>query len=485
MIIGEQNLVQNFSKSKTNKNTDKGSDFDFVLNSENKNNSYEKNEKEYRKDYNKDSSKDYNNDYNKDYSRDKVKDSKDIIEHNRNKSINEKPEEPEKSKNTEKSEDGLAEKTEKLKEDLVNIDDLLAILNNSELNTKATEKVLEELSDILNISVEEIKSILQSLDLKLTDLSVNENLSSFLKTVYSVNENIDLLKIENIDSIMKEIENLIKVNESDLKLENVDFSELKKNTETSNVEMPLRVIENATTVKKDNLPTGIKDNINEESSEAEAKEVEEIDINKVLVKAETKENDTGSQQGPMNFSNSRLGNLNIGQLSNDSVEGFNFQENLQKVQNIEIKEITAPAFRNLDQKDIVSQMLNSMKAEFSAEGTNEMKMLLKPANLGEVALKIATDNGIVTAQFVAESTKIKEIIEANFNLLRDALEEQGVNISSLEVSVREESNFNSSNEYGENGENKSGSNTTDDMAVEEEKVEEENLQNDSTVSYKA
>jgi flagellar hook-length control protein FliK len=44
----------------------------------------------------------------------------------------------------------------------------------------------------------------------------------------------------------------------------------------------------------------------------------------------------------------------------------------------------------------------------------------------------------VTAQFEAESQRVKEALEANFNQLREALEQQGLTFSELSVSVRQE-----------------------------------------------
>ncbi|MDE6357486.1 MAG: flagellar hook-length control protein FliK, partial [Eubacteriales bacterium] len=65
----------------------------------------------------------------------------------------------------------------------------------------------------------------------------------------------------------------------------------------------------------------------------------------------------------------------------------------------------------------------------------EVKILLRPEHLGEVSLKISTHNGVVTAQFIAESQKVKEIIESNFNQLKDMLNEQGIDVGGLEVNV--------------------------------------------------
>jgi len=50
---------------------------------------------------------------------------------------------------------------------------------------------------------------------------------------------------------------------------------------------------------------------------------------------------------------------------------------------------------------------------------------------------LLSDNGIITARFVAENYQVKEIIESNFNTLHESLNAQGLNVSQLSVSVGE------------------------------------------------
>jgi len=83
---------------------------------------------------------------------------------------------------------------------------------------------------------------------------------------------------------------------------------------------------------------------------------------------------------------------------------------------------------------VMDQIVQHMRYEVRGDIT-EVRIQLKPEHLGEVALRVAMQNGIVVAQFIAENQRVKEIIESNFNQLRDALEEQGINISEIEVSV--------------------------------------------------
>ncbi|MCL2707489.1 MAG: flagellar hook-length control protein FliK [Defluviitaleaceae bacterium] len=84
--------------------------------------------------------------------------------------------------------------------------------------------------------------------------------------------------------------------------------------------------------------------------------------------------------------------------------------------------------------DIINQIMSRVKLQ-AGEHFAELRLTLKPENLGDVTLRVMTLNGIVTAQFVAESQRVKEALESNFNQLKNALSEQGVNVAELSVSV--------------------------------------------------
>ena len=56
---------------------------------------------------------------------------------------------------------------------------------------------------------------------------------------------------------------------------------------------------------------------------------------------------------------------------------------------------------------------------------SEMVIDLKPDHLGKLALKIATERGIVVAKFIAENEQVKAALESNMNMLKESLEKQG------------------------------------------------------------
>ena len=67
---------------------------------------------------------------------------------------------------------------------------------------------------------------------------------------------------------------------------------------------------------------------------------------------------------------------------------------------------------------------------------------LKPDTLGKVTLKIITENNNVTAKILTENYHVKEIIESNFQSLKDSLEKQGLIVQDLSVSVNNNANDN-------------------------------------------
>ncbi|MCL2461137.1 MAG: flagellar hook-length control protein FliK [Defluviitaleaceae bacterium] len=117
----------------------------------------------------------------------------------------------------------------------------------------------------------------------------------------------------------------------------------------------------------------------------------------------------------------------IGVNSNAAAAAFSVTEHASEISKPE-------ATQAVNTADVISQIMEKLKAEVTGR-VSEVRISLKPENLGEVTLKVATDNGIVTAQFLAEDQRVREILEANFSRLRDALGQQGLQVSQLAASI--------------------------------------------------
>lgn len=92
----------------------------------------------------------------------------------------------------------------------------------------------------------------------------------------------------------------------------------------------------------------------------------------------------------------------------------------------------------IPKQEIFNQILDKAKINLNGD-KSEIAIKLKPESLGNINLKVITEHGIVIAKFVTENQQVKEIIEANMQLLKDVLQKQGLSVEGFSVSVRQDS----------------------------------------------
>lgn len=118
---------------------------------------------------------------------------------------------------------------------------------------------------------------------------------------------------------------------------------------------------------------------------------------------------------------------------------------------------TGSVVKNSDTQQIIDQIQKNMKNIRLANGTQEIKMILKPEQLGEVNLKLALDKGGLTAKFVVQSEAVKEAIDKNLHTLKETLQAQGVEVKEIKILVKtpenQDLNFENSEKHKGNQQN--------------------------------
>ncbi|MFR4985921.1 MAG: flagellar hook-length control protein FliK [Lachnospirales bacterium] len=380
------------------------------------------------------------------------------------------------------------------------------------------EKVLNQLSEILGISTDKIMEILSSLSLSLSMLQDPENLIKFLQNSFNLENPIQLLSMDNIKDVMKNITDIAKsINYTDVisidenavdKLNNIleennlkDVTLLGSKDDSIKQKIANLLEELNGSVKESSENTSVINNINvkinlsEDNSKLSKNTEELVNIEEIRdIKVSNQE--TGYyQENEQNNKNSNQ-NLLLGEKVLESVvkrsdnqEIFSISEvnNNTKVFNASLPK--TQALKNINTGDVIAQIMEKLKVSVKPD-LSEVKILLRPEQLGEVSLKIATQNGIITAQFIAESQKVKEIIESNFNQLRDMLSEQGVDVGALEVNVsnsdEEKTTYNMFEQNSEKGEKRINdlieNSFEKEELIREKEIKEEHIIN-SQVNY--
>lgn len=100
---------------------------------------------------------------------------------------------------------------------------------------------------------------------------------------------------------------------------------------------------------------------------------------------------------------------------------------------------TLPQAENEARQALISKLSSKMQ-HLAASGavTNEVRIALKPEHLGDLRIVLETHEGSVKASFIVESLRVKEILQAGFNTLRNDLQEAGIKLENFQVSVRDE-----------------------------------------------
>lgn len=95
---------------------------------------------------------------------------------------------------------------------------------------------------------------------------------------------------------------------------------------------------------------------------------------------------------------------------------------------------TEQAVFTADTQEIMDQIMDYMKVAVKPEVT-DLEMQLHPESLGNLHIHLSSKEGAVTAQFIAQNESVRAALESQVVELRQNLEEQGIKVEAVEVTV--------------------------------------------------
>lgn len=159
--------------------------------------------------------------------------------------------------------------------------------------------------------------------------------------------------------------------------------------------------------------------------EAEVSETEEADI------LAQKSNTSFSDSGEDSFMNNSNGHSpeHTGNITPQATPGMT-----QPFVDAMTQSIQAPHSVQMDISDIIEQITRNAKVTVTAANTS-MDMQLNPENLGKIYLHISEHEGVIRAEIATQSENVKQALEAQIVELRQSLNQQGVKVDAIEVTV--------------------------------------------------
>ena len=327
-----------------------------------------------------------------------------------------------------------------------------------ELET-AEQEVLNAICEEYGVSEEEIQNLLEDMGLSVLDLLNPENLVNFIMQLTGIASSEELLLDESFLTIMETMDNLAEGLMKDLNVDMEGLQELVNQMEliTEETQIPEdfkqilddvvghtdvkenpEVVDNATAVETSETVVNdvVDDNVNQ-------KDVIEIQVENKEESSETRTGNVKSEEVAVTrftekqeaFTNNQ--NSEGHSLLNHNSGAETFATNQTNVSMNTVADVAQSQFSSYlgsDTVQIMEQIVQQMKVTISAE-TTSMEMQLNPENLGKVYVNISSEEGVVNAQFHATSEVVKEALEAQVATLRENLNQAGVKVDAIEVTI--------------------------------------------------
>lgn len=335
------------------------------------------------------------------------------------------------TKETPKKEDFRSEEAGKNKSDkLNNVSEAEPIDEEVETAVEGIVKeVMQEIEEMLEVSEEELLDVLEQLGLQPIDLLNPDNMVSILTALTGEGSTIQLVMDEEMYLTLQDLMQMVedKTQElmsatglSDEELEAVmDQLKLLMNQQLSHEEMEMKQVqilpfesEEEVVAEDGDVPVIVKNE--NDLQDVQTTEVTQDSPERIVEKTETgKSEDSLFQEQQQNMQSFQNMSDEISQLAGESkLEGTGTPNT----------------------ESILKQLADYVKIQNGTELT-EMELQLHPASLGNVKVTLATKGGVVTAQLTTENEIVKNAIESQVSQLKQNLEEQGVRVEAIEVSV--------------------------------------------------
>lgn len=368
-------------------------------------------------------------------------------------------------------------------------------VENAEKELEAAAEVLKnEIAEKLDISVEELEAVMETLGLTDASLFTQEGMTSLVMEIQQISTPVELLTnadayqtLQDLTAIAEELLGNVKeelqLTDAQMQKALVQFAENEMaSQEVVADEVTLQETDSNETVEEVQQSTENGNNTSD---------VNETSVNETAVKETTelpnKENHAGNNGHEQQAENGQVTSENSFQLNNTQTVN---QTTTDFSQNI--------TGNNLSTQEIYDQIGEYIKTNIKP-GISEVEMQLNPENLGTLHIHLSSKQGNVTAQLTVQNELVKAALEVQLIQLKENFAEQGIKVDAVEVTVESHA-FNQNMQQGneENGQaqaeakrsstrsiNLNGDWTEEELTEEEQLVAEMMEADGNTVDFKA
>lgn len=344
----------------------------------------------------------------------------------------------------------------------------------SQVDAKA-DNIKDIIKEQLDISDEEIESVMEQLGFTFMDLLDPQNLADFVSEIKGSLDLTDMIVDPDFQQLMlsmssvkqeiaqvcdidsEQMDEIISVMEAVTEPDNgssdensgIDISEIAENVSQS------EEAASKTTVVSEQVQTEKSVSEKIQDTDIQTDEMSAADDDIVTVVTDKTTDGSGAGQYADGNSDSADGN------TEEEAEESDFAADQRKadilsekvsdnnagkatftvdngIRNVQIPETPVSAVSQASGKvdilDIIQQVTEQLKVSMTSDETS-MEMQLNPENLGKIYVNVSQKNSQITAHMMVMNEVVREALESQLGNLRETLSQAGVKVDAVEVTV--------------------------------------------------
>ncbi len=332
-----------------------------------------------------------------------------------------------------------------------------AVAEELDVESDDVQKVMDELGlcafDLLNPqNLAELTSQLKGVDdtsLMILDENFQAALSDLMEIGQNFMEELDITADE-----MTELVSMMDVSDTDTGDELLSGLTNDSESEPSSAILQENTVTESGVINQNDVTKEISDNIDSTSDEVTNIASEDFDITsdesvgdstitdtKLEVENDTSDDSANLEQEEDSESYLQTGNsveeslddtskTNVDQFANEIRQTADVMVNTNQVTETPLTD----AYISVDTMDIIDQIVQSTKVTIDNE-VSTMEMQLNPEKLGKIYLNVTSREGNINAQLAVSNEAVKEALESQIATLKENLNQAGVKVDAVEVTV--------------------------------------------------
>jgi flagellar hook-length control protein FliK len=322
-----------------------------------------------------------------------------------------------------------------------------------ELMNSLAAALMEQTAGELGLTEEELNQLLSDLNMDVTDLLKADNLLTIVAAAGGESDAMSLLTNEDLYGSFQQLTGTLtqKLDEA-AKAMGMTTDELSQLIEQAGQQVTegqsVAITENIPENTADTRPVQIGEDQNllqtdtEAVSDMESSEpVDEPEADSVNPDDAVRAEEQPAETMQSRESNSRGDNTDQSRNNDSDRQGsqspwMNGNSDMIKAQAAVAQAQAAAAVvsEGVDTESIIRQIVDYMEVN-SGGDTPSLEMQLTPEHLGTLRIRLTAEDGVVSAQIVAQNETVKNALESQLIRLVESFDEQGIKVDSVEVSV--------------------------------------------------